>query len=441
VKKNLKKAAWSIIDMGKSSGTLFREAIRYIPGGVNSPVRAFKAVDAAPMFVDRAAGSKIYDVEGKAYIDYMSSWGPMILGHRHPCVVEAVQRAAERGMSYGISTELEVRMARLICEAIPSIDLVRMVNSGTEATMSAIRLARGYTRRDKIIKFEGCYHGHADSLLVKAGSGVATLGIPGSPGVPASLAALTITVPYNNSDSFKAAVERHGDDIACVIVEPVAGNMGVVAPLPGFLESVRKITAERNIILIFDEVISGFRMTYGGYQNLIGITPDLTCLGKIIGGGLPVGAFGGRKDIMSMLAPEGPLYQAGTLAGNPLAMAAGVATLELLKREQGYAVLEEKTTQLCEYITTVCTIEGIPHALNRVGSMFTLFFTDVPVVDYRSAATSDTEFFGRYFRAMLEQQVLIAPSQFEASFLSFAHTDADIADTRSRIQAAMTALR
>jgi glutamate-1-semialdehyde 2,1-aminomutase len=362
----------------------------------------------------------------------------MILGHSHPAVVDAIKNAAERGTSYGASTEQEVRMAQLICEAIPSIDKVRMVSSGTEATMSAIRLARGYTQREKIIKFEGCYHGHADSLLVKAGSGVATLGIPGSPGVPESLAKLTITVPYNDIASVKSAIEKHGDDTACVIVEPIAGNMGVVPPLPGFLEGLRTITEERGILLIFDEVISGFRLTYGGYQNLIGVKPDLTCLGKIIGGGLPVGAFGGRKDIMDTLAPIGPVYQAGTLSGNPLAMAAGVTTLEILKNEKDYSALEEKTARFCKKIETLLTHSGLPFTLNRVGSMFTLFFTAGKVVDYHSAAKSDTELYGRYFRALLDQGIFIAPSQYETSFLSFAHTDNDIEATLKGIEAALS---
>ncbi|MBN2568949.1 MAG: glutamate-1-semialdehyde 2,1-aminomutase [Deltaproteobacteria bacterium] len=426
--------------MKTSSLKLFEEAKQYIPGGVNSPVRAFKSVGADPIFISKASGSKIYDIEGIEYIDYISSWGPMILGHSHPAVVAAIKTASERGTSYGISTEREVQMARLICDAIPSIEKVRMVSSGTEATMSAIRLARGYTKREKIIKFEGCYHGHADSLLVKAGSGVATLGIPGSPGVPESLAGLTITLPYNDIKSVKSAIDKYGDDIACIIVEPVAGNMGVVPGLPGFLEGLRKLTKERSILLIFDEVISGFRVTYGGYQNLIGITPDLTCLGKIIGGGLPAGAFGGRGDIMDALAPDGPVYQAGTLSGNPLVMAAGVTTLEILKNEKDYAAIDEKTSWICGQIDTLFEENGLPHTINRVGSMFTTFFTASNVVDYASASTSDTELFGRYFRAMLDQGIFIAPSQFEASFLSFAHTDDDAEKTLKSIKAALSSI-
>ncbi|MCK5845215.1 MAG: glutamate-1-semialdehyde 2,1-aminomutase, partial [Victivallales bacterium] len=354
---------------------------------------------------------------------------PMILGHAFPAVVDAIRQAAERGTSYGAPTEMEIEMARLIVDAIPSIDMVRMVSSGTEAAMSAIRLARGYTKRNRIIKFEGCYHGHADSLLVKAGSGVATLGIPGSPGVPEELAKLTITAPYNDIEAAKSAIDRYGDEIACVIVEPVAGNMGVVPPVPGFLEGLREITAERDILLIFDEVITGFRLTYGGFQNVAGIKPDLTCLGKIIGGGLPVGAFGGRRDIMEKLAPEGPVYQAGTLSGNPLAMAAGIATLNCLQKPGVYDALEKKTARLCAGIEKTFQEKGISHRINRVGSMFTLFFTTEEVINFASAAKSDTEVFSRHFGKMLAGGAMIAPSQFEASFVSLAHTDEDIDTT------------
>ncbi len=411
------------------SKALFQEAQRYIPGGVNSPVRACGSVGHDPVFINRASGSKVYDVDGKEYIDYIGSWGPMILGHASPAVVDAIRQAAERGTSYGAPTEMEIEMARLIVDAIPSIDMVRMVSSGTEAAMSAIRLARGYTKRNRIIKFEGCYHGHADSLLVKAGSGVATLGIPGSPGVPEELAKLTVTVPYNDIEAVKSAVDRYGDEIACVIVEPVAGNMGVVPPAHGFLEGLREITAERDILLIFDEVITGFRLTYGGFQNIAGIKPDLTCLGKIIGGGLPVGAFGGRRDIMGKLAPIGPVYQAGTLSGNPLAMAAGIATLNCLQKPGVYDVLEEKTARLCAGIEKTFQEKEISHRINRVGSMFTLFFTTEDVIDFASAAKSDTEVFSRHFGKMLAGGVMIAPSQFEASFVSLAHTDEDIDTT------------
>jgi glutamate-1-semialdehyde 2,1-aminomutase len=411
------------------SQSLFQEAQQYIPGGVNSPVRAGRSVGIDPPFIERAAGSKVYDADGKEYIDYIGSWGPMILGHAFPPVVEAIREAAGRGTSYGAPTGLETEMARRITGAIPSIHMVRMVSSGTEAVMSAIRLARGYTKRNKIIKFEGCYHGHADSLLVKAGSGVATLGIPGSPGVPEALAQLTITVPYNDIEAARSVIGRHGDDIACVIVEPVAGNMGVVPPIPGFLEGLRKITAERKILLIFDEVITGFRLTYGGFQNLAGIEPDLTCLGKIIGGGLPVGAFGGRRDIMEYLAPVGPVYQAGTLSGNPLAMTAGIATLDALREPGVYNELEEKTERLCAGIGAIFRNRKISHRINRAGSMFTLFFTDEAVTDFGSAARGDQNKFRDHFRVMLAAGIMIAPSPFEASFVSRAHTDEDMEKT------------
>ena len=413
----------------KDSVFLFEEAQKYIPGGVNSPVRAFKAVGATPLFIDRALGSRIWDIEGREYIDYISSWGPMILGHSHPVIVKAITEAAKKGTSYGMPTEMEIEMAELIVGAFPSIDMVRMVNSGTEAAMSAIRLARGYTGKEKIIKFEGCYHGHSDSLLVKAGSGIATLGIPGSPGVPGNLAELTITLPYNNIEAVKSAIDKYGDDIACVIVEPVAGNMGVIPPRSGFLEELREITYERGILLIFDEVITGFRLTYGGFQSLACIEPDLTCLGKIIGAGLPVGAFGGKKKIMDKLAPNGPVYQAGTLSGNPLAMAAGIATLRILQEKNNYETLERKTAYLCEEIKRISEKRQTPVCINRAGSMFTLFFTDSEVFDFASAGKCNTELFARYFRGMLANGISIAPSQFEASFVSLAHTDEDIETT------------
>ena len=423
--------------MKKRSEILFDKALRYIPGGVNSPVRAFKAVDSTPIFISKASGSRIWDVDGNEYIDYMASWGPMILGHGHPAVMEAIREASVKGTSYGLPTEKEVEMAELIVEALPSIDMVRMVSSGTEAAMSAIRLARGSTGRDKIVKFEGCYHGHSDSLLVKAGSGIATLGIPGSPGVPGKLAELTITLPYNDSGAVTAALDAYGDDIACVIVEPVAGNMGVVLPRPGFLELLREKTREKGIVLIFDEVITGFRVTYGGFQNIIGIEPDLTCLGKIIGGGLPVGAFGGRRDIMENLAPAGPVYQAGTLSGNPLAMAAGLASLKILREKECYEKLEKKTSYLCEEIKKLCERKSIPHRLNRIGSMFTLFFTDGEVFDFTSAGASDTKSFTHYFKNMLAAGICIAPSPFEAAFVSLAHDDRDIEITLERIEKAL----
>jgi glutamate-1-semialdehyde 2,1-aminomutase len=408
--------------------SLFEKAQKLIPGGVNSPVRAFRAVGGTPRFIREAAGSKVIDAEGKEYIDYVASWGPMILGHSHPVVVQAIREAAGRGTSYGAPTERETEMAGKIVAAFPSIEMVRMVSSGTEATMSAIRLARGYTGREMIIKFTGCYHGHADSLLVKAGSGVATLGIPGSPGIPRRLAELTISLPYNDIGAVRDAVRHFGGDLACIIVEPVAGNMGVVPPLPGFLEALREITDEQGILLIFDEVITGFRVTYGGWQNLASITPDLTCLGKIIGGGLPVGALGGRREIMEYLAPTGPVYQAGTLSGNPLAMAAGIATLGLLK-EKSYAVLEKMTESLCNGYKDLFARKGIPVRINRVGSMFTLFFTGEEVTDFASASLSDTERFGRFFRGMLGEGISLAPAQFEAGFVSFTHTNEDISRT------------
>jgi len=416
--------------MKQTSRELFERAKHCIPGGVNSPVRAFKAVNATPIFIQRAAGSKIFDVEGNEYVDYVLSWGPMILGHANPFVVAAIEEAARGGTSFGAPTEREVEMACLIIEAFPSIELVRMVNSGTEAVMSAIRLARGYTGRNKILKFEGCYHGHADSLLVKAGSGVATLGIPGSPGIPKALAELTITVPFNDAESFRQAVGLHGDDLAAVIIEPVAGNMGVVLPKPDFLKTIRSETAQRGIILILDEVITGFRFNYGGYQTIADIEPDLTCLGKIIGGGLPVGAFGGRQDIMERLAPAGNVYQAGTLSGNPLAMAAGIATLTALRESADYyELLNRKAFSLCHDMQAAFEQKGLPVRINRAGSMFTLFFTEKEVDNLASASASDTELFARYFAGMLKNGINIAPSQFEASFLSFAHTDEDFEKT------------
>jgi glutamate-1-semialdehyde 2,1-aminomutase len=408
--------------------SLFIKAQKLIPGGVNSPVRAFRSVGGTPRFIREAAGAKVIDAEGQEYIDYVASWGPMILGHSHPKVVAAIREAAGRGTSYGAPTEREIEMAEKIVAAFPSIEMVRMVSSGTEATMTAIRLARGYTGREMIIKFTGCYHGHADSLLVKAGSGVATLGIPGSPGIPRRLAELTLSLPYNDVGAVRDAVRRFGGELACIIVEPVAGNMGVVPPRPGFLEALREITRERGILLIFDEVITGFRVVYGGWQNLASITPDLTCLGKIIGGGLPVGALGGRREIMEHLAPTGPVYQAGTLSGNPLAMAAGIATLEILKGKS-YTDLEKMTESLCNGYKDLFARKGIPVRINRVGSMFTLFFTEKEVTDFASASLSNTERFGRFFQGMLKEGIYLAPAQFEAGFVSFAHTDEDISRT------------
>jgi glutamate-1-semialdehyde 2,1-aminomutase len=405
---------------------LFEEAKKLIPGGVNSPVRAFGSVGSSPFFVAKAAGSKIWDVDGNRYIDYVASWGPMILGHTHPGVVGEIRKAAGRGTSYGAPTSAEVEMAGTITGAFPSMDQVRMVSSGTEATMSAIRLARGYTKREKILKFEGCYHGHADSLLVKAGSGVATLGIPGSPGIPRGLAELTVTVPFNDLDAVKLAVRKHGKDMACIIVEPAAGNMGLVPPAPGFLDGLRKLATRNGIVLIFDEVITGFRLRFGGFQHLVGVRPDMTCLGKIIGGGLPVGAFGGARKIMETLAPAGPVYQAGTLSGNPLAMAAGLATLEILRDHCDYRALERRTRLLCSGMKSLFKKKGIPVTIARRGSMFTVFFTDGDVKDYASACRCDTKLFARFFNAMLRHGVSLPPSQFETAFVSFAHTEQDM---------------
>ncbi|TLS53518.1 glutamate-1-semialdehyde-2,1-aminomutase [Paenibacillus antri] len=408
------------------SQAAFEAAKRIIPGGVNSPVRAFRSVGGAPFFVDRGEGSRIYDIDGNDYIDYVGSWGPLILGHAHPEVLAAIREAAERGTSFGAPTERETAMAELVCERMPSVEVVRMVNSGTEATMSALRLARGFTNRPKIVKFEGSYHGHADALLIKAGSGVATLGLPDSPGVPAGVAEHTITVPYNDAASLRLAFEKYGEQIAAVIIEPIGGNMGVVPPLPGFLEEIRSITTQYGALLIFDEVMTGFRVHLNSAQGLYGITPDLTCMGKVIGGGLPVGAYGGRRDIMEMIAPSGPIYQAGTLSGNPLAMAAGLTTLRLLGQPGVYEELERKSARLEEGLARNARELGIPSTINRVGSMVCPFFTEAKVVDYETAKTSDLGRFARVFGRLLDRGVSIAPSQFEGMFVSLAHSDADI---------------
>lgn len=424
--------------MRKRSKELLLEARRVIPGGVNSPVRAGRAVGIDPPFIQRADGCFLWDVEGKRYIDYVGSWGPMILGHRPPEVIQAIYDALENGTSYGASTELEVFLATMIVEAVPSVEMVRMVNSGTEAAMSAIRLARGFTGRDIIIKFDGCYHGHSDSCLVSAGSGVATFCIPGSPGIPADMARLTISLPYNSLDAVETAVERYGDRIAAIIMEPIAGNMGVVLPGEGFLRGLRRITEEHGILLIFDEVITGFRVSPGGAQELYGVMPDLTCLGKIIGGGLPVGAYGGRRDIMSHIAPDGDVYQAGTLSGNPLAMAAGTATLMILKNRETYEKLEEKAKLLFSGIKEAAERAGVDIVINRVGSMGSLFFTKGPVVDFDAVKKTDSSRYAPFYREMLAQKVYLAPSAFEAMFLSLAHNGEALKKT---IDAAFTSFK
>jgi len=420
------------------SEKLFEQARRLIPGGVNSPVRAFKAVGGGPIFVARARGAKIWDADGNVYLDYVLSWGPMILGHAHPQVGRAIRAAVSNGTSFGAPTELEIRLAGLIQKAFPSMELIRMVSSGTEATMSAIRLARGFTGRDKILKFDGCYHGHADSLLVKAGSGLATLGVPDSPGVPADLAKHTLTAPYNDLDAVRKIFEQHGREIACLIVEPVAANMGVILPKDGFLQGLREITRQYDSLLIFDEVITGFRLAFGGAQERFGIIPDLTCLGKIIGGGLPVGAYGGRRDVMERIAPLGPVYQAGTLSGNPLAMTAGIETLKLLSKPGVYRKLEERSKALASGLADAAKKAGVSVFGTRIGSLMTLFFTNRAVTDYASAKVSDTKAYAKFFTAMLEEGIYLAPSQFEAAFLSTAHTAADVEKT---IKAASIAFR
>ena len=422
------------------SNTLFSKAIKYIPGGVNSPVRAFKSVGCDPIFIERASGSKVYDADGNEYIDYIGSWGPMIVGHCHPRVNEALIKVIEKGTSFGAPTELEIELARMVIDAVPSIEMVRMVNSGTEATMSAIRLARGYTGRDKIIKFEGGYHGHADGLLVKAGSGATTLGVPDSPGVPADYAKNTITVPFNNLDAVKEVVEEDEESIACIIVEPLPGNMGVIPPKEGFLEGLRGLCTEKRIVLIYDEVMRGFRVAYGGAQERFGVTPDMTCLGKIIGGGLPVGAYGGKKEIMEKVAPIGPVYQAGTLSGNPLAMTAGIETLKILSEPGAYDKLEKSSAQLAKGIIAAAEKAGVPTYSTRVGSMLCTFFTDKVVVDYATAKTSDTDRFGKFFRNMLDEGVNLAPSQFEAGFVSLAHTEEDIEKTVAAVERSLMSL-
>lgn len=423
------------------SRSLFEAAQRVIPGGVNSPVRAFRAVGGTPFFVQRARGPRIWDVDGRSYIDLLGSWGPLILGHAPAEVVEAVTDAVRGGTSYGAPTPREVEMAELLTQAVPSMEMVRLVSSGTEAVMSAIRLARGATGREAIVKFEGCYHGHADSLLVKAGSGGATFSLPDSLGVPTALASLTITLPFNDLEAAADVFKSRGHEIAAVVVEPVAGNMGVVPPAPGFLEGLRQLSTQHGTLLIFDEVITGFRVAYGGAQALYGVTPDLTCLGKIIGGGLPVGAYGGRRRLMELIAPLGGVYQAGTLSGNPLAVAAGLATLKRLADPAVYARLEALGRRLQEGIEGAARTAGVPVTVNRVGSMLTAFFTDRPVTDYASAKQSDTKRYGRFFHAMLDRGVFLAPSQFEAAFVSLAHSDADLDAVAAATQESLSAIR
>jgi glutamate-1-semialdehyde 2,1-aminomutase len=412
-----------------SSETLFNNARQHIPGGVNSPVRAFKSVGGTPLFISRAEGPYLFDAEGKRYIDYIGSWGPMVAGHSHPEVISAVQAAVTNGLSYGAPTEVETTMAAKVCSMVPSMDMVRMVSSGTEATMSAIRLARGYTGRDKIIKFEGCYHGHSDCLLVNAGSGALTLGVPSSPGVPASVVEHTITLSFNDADGVKKLFSEIGDQVAAIIVEPVAGNMNCVPPAPGFLETLRSVCDEYKSVLIFDEVMTGFRVARGGAQEHYGVTPDMTALGKIIGGGMPVGAFGGREEIMHHLAPLGPVYQAGTLSGNPVAMSAGLATLEILSAEGFYETLGSKAEALCNGLQNAASQAGIDITMNQVGGMFGLFFTTEQVSRFDQVMACDAEKFKAFFHHMLNAGIYLAPSAFEAGFISAAHSDEDIKAT------------
>jgi len=421
------------------SEELFAEALRCIPGGVNSPVRAFRAVGGTPFFAQKASGSRVEDIDGNSYIDYVCTWGPSILGHAHPGVIAAVKAAADRGTSFGIPNPLEVELARKICEWVPSVQKVRMTNSGTEATMSAVRLARGFTGRDKIVKFEGCYHGHVDSLLVKAGSGALTLGQPDSAGIPAALAALTLALPFNDADALRLAFERNKGEIAAVIVEPIPANAGLILPAPGFLETMRELCTAHGTLLIFDEVMTGFRVARGGAQELLGVRPDLSCFGKVIGGGLPVGALGGRADIMDFLAPLGPVYQAGTLSGNPLAMAAGLAQLKILEEQDIFAKLEKLGAQLETETRAALKSAGLDYVFYRIGSLFCLFFTSYGVKNLETAKTSDLNQFARFFHAMLANGIYIAPSQFETGFISAAHTEDDIAETAQAIRHALRA--
>jgi glutamate-1-semialdehyde 2,1-aminomutase len=422
----------------ETSSQLYVKAQKVMPGGVNSPVRAFNAVGGEPLFIKSAKGCTLTDEDGNEFIDYVSSWGPLIFGHAHPSIVEAITRQAELGTSYGASTELEIELAEKVVNAVPSIDVVRMVNSGTEAVMSALRLARGITGRDKIVKFEGCYHGHVDSLLVKAGSGLASLGVPECPGIVSGLAEKTLNLPFNDSQQVKQLFEKEGNEIAALIVEPVAGNMGAIPPAPGFLETLREETKKVGALLIFDEVMTGFRVSLGGAQNLFQVTPDITCLGKIIGGGLPVGAYGGSREVMDNISPVGAVYQAGTLSGNPLAMAAGNVMLNLLSESNVYGLLEKKSKKLCDGLQKNVLELGIPAQFTRVGSMFSMFFTNHEIENFDTVKTCDTEFFKKYFNALLEEGVYIAPSQFEAGFMSAIHSDEEIDQT---IAASLKALK
>jgi len=425
----------------EKSKKLFDRALKVIPGGVNSPVRACRSVGRDPIFIAHAEGCLIFDEDGNSFIDYIGSWGPMILGHRHPAVIEAISSVLKRGTSFGAPIDLEIKLAEMIIDAVPSIEMVRMVNSGTEATMSAIRLARGFTGRDTIVKFDGCYHGHADALLVEAGSGVATLSIPGSPGVPKSFVAHTLSLPYNDIDGIKKVMGEQGDKIACIIVEPVAGNMGLVTPVDGFLETLRELSEKNGSILIFDEVMTGFRVALGGAQSLYGISPDLTCLGKIIGGGLPVGAYGGRREIMEHIAPHGPVYQAGTLSGNPLAMAAGIETLTQLMKPGFYEALDEKAGHLATGLEQAAENAGIDVIGARIGSMLGLFFNEKSVLNFDDAKASDLEMFSAFYNGMLQKGVYIAPSQFEALFVSAAHGRGHIDATIKAAEEVMDGLK
>jgi glutamate-1-semialdehyde 2,1-aminomutase len=422
------------------SQRLYEQALTLMPGGVNSPVRAWQAVGLTPRMIVRGEGARVFDVDGNAYLDFVGSWGPLILGHAEPSVVAAVKEAAARGTSFGAPTPGEVELAEVLVGALPGVEMVRLVNSGTEACMSVLRLARGATGRSRVIKFDGCYHGHADSFLVAAGSGVLTQAIPGSPGVPGEIAGLTLSLPFNDLEAVRQAVGRHRGEIAAIMVEPVAGNMGVVPPRAGFLEGLRQLCDQEGILLVFDEVITGFRVAWGGAQSRYGVTPDLTCLGKIMGGGLPVGAYGGRKDLMTQVAPTGPIYQAGTLSGNPVAVAAGLATLKALRRPGVYETLEERGAWLAQELAGAAALHGVPVTINRVGSMLTVFFTDAPVTNLEEAKRSDLGRFRRFFQEMLKQGVSLPPSQFEAFFVSLAHGPAELQTAAAAAAQAFAAL-